>query len=442
VLLRPRWPILLLVLTLLCATDARGQVHAAAEARIQLLNKKAMEEYDSLEFEAAKAALVEALGVARSASVTRGAALTNTYLDLGVVYGAGLNDRINAIKYFTAALRINRGAKLNPGRATPGLDEMFAAAAQTVASEPVRPSRPPFAHDAVDEATAGQDVPIQVRVEDEAVQRVVVFYRTTGSLDFRQVLLREARPGLYTGSIPGNQIQGRSIHYFVEAQNTAGQRLHGQGTAQSPTIISVTPGRNSLPKPPLPRSSGRKVFSIGIMVGIGLGIVNGGKSEHDQQQVAGNPRQVDINPGAALAPFHIAPELTYHLSDSWHLSVLSRIQVINAIDEASKVSLLGEVRAKRFFGQGDLRFYMAFGAGAGQIRHRIPLGDYDKDAGIHTPDDRVDSRVAGIGAFGLGSGMIYMFSSYVGLELELNGLIMVPDFAANLDVNTGLVLSF
>ena len=133
------------------------------------------------------------------------------------------------------------------------------------------------------------------------------------------------------------------------------------------------------------------------MVGAGLGVVHGGHSEHEHPQQQGSPRTVEINPGGALAPFHIAPEVSYHINANWHVSLLGRIQLLNAISggQESRLSLLGEARAKRFFGDDALRFYLAFGAGAGQIRHRIPLGDYDeKDP--QNPTDRVDSRVGGI----------------------------------------------
>jgi len=49
-----RWMGLLGALVLVSPTEAFGQAKAGALARVQLLNKKAMDEYDNLEFEAAK----------------------------------------------------------------------------------------------------------------------------------------------------------------------------------------------------------------------------------------------------------------------------------------------------------------------------------------------------------------------------------------------------
>jgi hypothetical protein len=144
----------------------------------------------------------------------------------------------------------------------------------------------------------------------------------------------------------------------------------------------------------------------------------------------------------ASAPFHIAPELSYHITNDWHLSALVRVQVVNAISagQGSQVSALGELRAKRFFGKGPLRFYLAFGAGGGQVRHRIPLGDYDSFD--ETPNDIVDTRVAGLGCLGVGGGLSWMFSSYVGIAAEVNALVLIPDFAAHGDLQAGLVFAF
>ncbi|MFZ5786134.1 MAG: tetratricopeptide repeat protein [Acidobacteriota bacterium] len=433
--------LLALALTLaLAPRQVEAQVRQAALARITLLNKKAMDEYDGLEFEAAKKILVEAIGVAESASIRDGKELVQTYMNLGIVYGAGLNDRLNAVKYFTEAIRADATVTLDAARSTPILEEMFKSAKESVGT-----TRPPkraggFRHTPLDEAPEGKSLRIRARVgQDVSAAKVVLYYRV-GS-EFESVVMSEDRPGLYMGTIPGDRVTGKSVHYYLEAQDEGGQRVDGHGTAANPNIIVVRPREGGTgPGPgPTPRRS-RKVVSINVMVGTGLGVVYGGQSEHEQPQVTGTDAFVDIKPGGALAPFHVAPELSYHLSDNWHLSGLVRIQIVNATTFKGKVSVLGMVRAKRFFGSGSLRHFLAFGGGGGEVRHRIALGDYD---GLpDTPNDIVDARVAGVGAFGLAYGLRYMFTPAVGFVAELSGTILVPQFAANLDLNTGLVFSF
>jgi tetratricopeptide (TPR) repeat protein len=448
-LLRALLAIALLAGTFVWEAPALAQVQEAAEQRIQLLNRKAMEAYDTLEFEEARAALAEAIQVARQAGIRRGEELTRTYLNLGILFGAAFNDRKRAIQYFVAALRLNRDAKLEPARATPSLEEMFAEARKQLPPRRV-PRRRKLQHTPPDEVPEGQPVRIRVAIDPSLpVSQMVLKFRPYGSQSFKEIRMQQGRPGRYMGIIPARHTGGKSLHYYIEARGPEGERLQAHGSAASPNIIAIKqrePGRR---RDEQERESeqeeevSRKVFSVALMAGTGAGVVNGSQSEHAHQQIGtSGPEAVNIDPGLAVAPLHVAPELSYHLNDKWHLAVLGRIQVLNLIsdDLSSNISILGELRAKRFFGEGPFRLYLAFGAGAGQIRHRVELGDYDRNAA--TPNDRVDTRIAEIGAFGFGGGLSWMFSSYVGFVAELNGLIMVPDFAAHLDLNTGLLLSF
>ncbi len=327
-----RWICLGMALTVLTVSGgADAQVRAAALSRIKLLNKKAMDEYDSLEFEAAKSALLEAVAVAEGAKIERGKTLTATYLNLGVVFGAGLNDRINAIKYFTAALRISPAATLNPARATPSLEEMFKTAGENAAKDPPKPRAPPFVHTPVDDATTGRRIKLYAKINPVLnPNSVVVFYRISGSEDFKELKMRQVRTGTWFGAVPAKDVRGRSIYYYIEAMDETGDRLGGSGTATSPNIISIQRGRISGPgtgtRRPIPKKPkpGDKVISIAVMVGAGIGVVHGGHSEHEQQQQQGS-RTVEINPGGALAPFHIAPEVSYHINADWHVGLLGRI---------------------------------------------------------------------------------------------------------------------
>jgi hypothetical protein len=421
---------------------AHAQVRQAAVARIKLLNKKAMDEYDGLEFDAAKRILLEAEGVARSASISGGPQLVQTYVNLGIVCGAGLNDRISAIKYFTEALRIDPNVALDAARSTPILEEMFKTAKENAGTKPP-PAKAGFRHTPVDDAKEGRAVRMRARVgADLNAAKVLLHYRAGAASEFETVTMSEDRPGVWSGAIPADRVSGKSIHYYIEVQDDSGQRIEGHGTAASPNVIAVRPAEPGPGPGPRPRQK-RKLFSIGLLIGTGVGIVYGGQSEHLQVQVTcpDDPcAAVDIKPGGALTPFHLAPELAYHITDLWHVSAMVRIQLVNAASARGKISVLGLARAKRYFGTGSFRHYLAFGGGGGEIRHRIPLGDYD---GVDTTDNGVvDTRVAGVGAFGLGYGLQYMFSGYVGLALELSGMMLVPQFAAQVDINTGLVFSF
>ena len=461
-------------LALLCPGAASAQVAKAAQERIRLLNSQAMEQYDVLEFDSAKELLEKAMAEAEKYDLTADSSMARTHLNLGVVYGAGFNDRLNAVKHFTEALKLDKNAALDPMRATPTLEEIFSSAKENV--PPPKKKDLSLKHQPRDDIQAGNPITLMVTLgEDLKAAEVVAYYWSTGTPKRTRLPLREVKPRIYRAQIPAAKVQGKSIYYFIEVQDELGQRVQGHGSKGSPNIISVTGG--GAVKPPGGKKGDDKgddkggILSVYVLLGAGFGVVHGGESEHTHLAkvrdettglVVNGYRTMEIQSGGAIAPFHMAPELAFHINEKWHIGAMVRIQFVNAISDAvtmnmedntlqkmsSRVSVLGLVRARRFFLDGPLKLYVAFGAGGGQIRHRIELGDYDGDANkpidpkLKTPDDHVDARLAQYVAFNVGGGLKYMFHKNVGVALDLTGIIMVPDFAAHLDVNVGPVISF
>jgi len=349
------------------------------------------------------------------------------------------------VEAFAKALLIDADLALDPMRATPAIEEMFKAAKKEAEKKRKAAQAAQFKHTPVDEAKVAKPVILKVKVaRDSKVDQVILYYRIKGQTAFTRIIMKAVRAGRYQGAIPADQVKGGSIHYFVVAQDETGQRVNGNGSASSPNIIRVV-GRPPKPGPgpkPEPMKK-RKFVSIAVMVGAGGGFVYGGRTENANASIEGDDQgqTEDAGPGGALAPVHISLEISYHINDKWHIATLGRLQVVNLISKdkgwTSNISPLGVIRAKRYFG-GDslrfyidsLRFYMAFGAGGGQIRHRIPVKEH------------WDTRVAQYVAFNLGGGLNVMFAHWIGLVVDLGGFILVPDFAAHLDLNLGLVLSF
>lgn len=426
---------------------AADPVRDAALTQIKQLNRDAMSAFDELEFDTAKSKLEEALGVARDTGISRGPDLAKTHMNLAVVYGSGFNDRANAAKHFAEAVKADPTAKLDPMRATPVLEELFNGA-----KEAAGPVTPPAAaaglrHEPLDEAPAGAPVQIYARVgAGSEVETLMLFYRRIGEAEYRTVEMRQGEPGVYLGTIPADYVvQGRNIHYYIEALGPGGVTVENSGAPTSPHVISVTAGAGGVTPPgggAEPQKK-RKVVSIALMVGTGGGFVYGGKTENAANSIESDPNcEAKLatgavascpGPGGALAPFHIAPEVSYHITDKWQVALLGRLQVVNALTGglgwASRVSVLGVLRAKRFFGDGPLRFNVGAGAGGGQIRHRIKA------------QMGWDSRVAQYVAFNVSGGLQYMFTDYLGAVVDVTGLILVPDFAAHADLNLGLVLT-
>lgn len=108
-----------LVLGLAASIALPGNAHAyenakAAAKQIGALNMEAMEQYDLLEFEAAKKKLLEAVKVATDEGLIEDRVVARTYLNLGAVFIAGYKDRAKGLEAMTKALRIDAEVKMLP----------------------------------------------------------------------------------------------------------------------------------------------------------------------------------------------------------------------------------------------------------------------------------------------------------------------------------------
>src|SRR5262245_35017236 len=92
------------------AQTARAEEDPAA--KIAQLNKRAMEDYDLLEFEAAKKTLLEAVSLLKKNGLENDTSAAKTYINLGVVYVGGLKDRYKGFQQFVKALQIKADARL------------------------------------------------------------------------------------------------------------------------------------------------------------------------------------------------------------------------------------------------------------------------------------------------------------------------------------------
>src|SRR5438046_10173067 len=76
------------------------------------LNKKAMEDYDALEFEAARTKLQSAMQKLLDAGQDETPTAAKVYISLGMVYIAGFHDRNRGVQQFVEALTIDDTVQL------------------------------------------------------------------------------------------------------------------------------------------------------------------------------------------------------------------------------------------------------------------------------------------------------------------------------------------
>src|SRR5262245_10253945 len=259
-----------LAVTLL-AGQALAQDQAAIDKLVQL-NKKALDDYDTLEWESAKRTLLEALMAGKKAGLENHAVMARTYVHLGAVYVTGFKDRDKAIQSFTRALEIDPSIQLSRGIATEEVNAAFAEArrqrggGRTVTPPPPEPPPAPpkkkTQRHSVSDDFRDSDLPAKIRAldcpnEDEAiidrtatlrcaleqtpalqqVANVFLMYQEPGKDNYTEVQMTKTAKGWYVGKIPKKAVNGKSIRYYFEGRDDAGKTIVTNGEEAKPLIL-------------------------------------------------------------------------------------------------------------------------------------------------------------------------------------------------------------
>ncbi len=212
--------------------------------------------------------------------------------------------------------------------------------------------------------------------------------------------------------------------------SAAGQALEADAEPWElrPSVYGYIAVRGAAPARPAPPR-----FALGLAVGTGLGWIYGGSTEHVGAPIIGGEFPDSSDSGWAHAPLHLTADASYNLTDRWQLSLQGRFQLLNFTSQEwgipEVMSVLGLARLKWFVAGDRLRWFVAMGVGAGQVRHRVRI-----------EDTYVDTRAAGLVATNLGTGVTFMFNRTFGLSAELSTFLLLPELAIHGDLNLGVVL--
>jgi hypothetical protein len=426
-------------------------------ATVAKLNKKALDEYDNLNFEEARKILKDALDFCKEAGLDQHPITARTNLHLGVVLLTGFKQRDAATKYFRKALEIQPDIKMTKSLANPEIQAAFdevVAALGKAGGGPKTAVRSGadsgLSHEPVTRASRGQGIPINVTLDPAlTADRVVLSFRGAGAAEFSTSDMREATPGNYIAEIPSGATGGNHVAYFVEAQK-GGQSVATAGTKASPLITSLVgaapvagvqrPHEKQPATPPPAEEEGAHVF-VGLGVGSGIGWTTG-SGDISSSHVA-SPAGV----GAAQI-VHLTPELGYFLTPDLLLSVQARIQFLSGLvggcagcAAPPSTAIAAFAKLTWLFGSDKLRPYVSASAGGGRIRH---VADFSwiKQCGSSGMDGCVDSIPAGSVLLGPGAGILYGMSPNFGFLAGVNTQVGFPDFTFNVDLNLGIAAQF
>jgi hypothetical protein len=355
------------------------------EKQVSRMNKKAMEDYDSLEFDSARKTLIDAVSILRANGYDETPIAAKTYINLGIIYINGFKDRNRGVQQFVNALKIKPDAKIDPTIATPELEEAFAAArkqAGTAKTPPPTPkpgppktepekteppkteppkTEPPkteegdpkgLTHTPVDEARPSSPILIKALLGSETgATKVYLFYRATGQEDFVSLVMKRGAGAEWSAYIPAEATTGRALQYYLEARDARGRAMVGSGSALNPYIVSISEkaplgasateievddggaGERARRRAEEARRNKYQRFFIFVMPGFGFGYQPAGNQTEVAYQLQTSPTQQYVRQpvqsgGAAFAPFHLAFEFGAFVVKGFSISAIARIQLL------------------------------------------------------------------------------------------------------------------
>jgi hypothetical protein len=270
----------------LAPRTAMAEDQAAVDKLVQM-NKKALDDYDTLDWDAAKRILLDALVAGKKAGLDNHPVMGRTYIHLGAVYITGLKDRQKGLQSFQRALEIDPTIQLSKGIETAEVTATFAEAQRNARSggsasggggddnaPPVKKKRrgpvmegdassddhpKPKKHrpsgdeepdlpahvgalDCPEPDEAIIDKPLTVRcvvAPNLPVASVYLMYRAPDKEDYNEVLMTKSPKGWLQAKIPKKAVTGKSIQFYFEGRNAAGKPVVANGGADSPNIVLV-----------------------------------------------------------------------------------------------------------------------------------------------------------------------------------------------------------
>jgi hypothetical protein len=273
----------------LSARPAFAQDQAAVDKLVQM-NKKALDDYDTLDWDAAKRILLDALVAGKKAGLDNHPVMGRTYIHLGAIYITGFHNRDKGMQSFARALEIDPSIQLSKGIETAEVTAAFAEAQRNARGggassggggdddnpppPPKKKRRGPImegddassddqpkprkrhrsgddepdlpAHigalDCPEPDEAIIDKPLTVRcalAPNLPVASVYLMYRAPDKETYNEVLMTKTPKGWLQAKIPKKAVTGKSIQFYFEGRNAAGKPVVANGGADSPNIALV-----------------------------------------------------------------------------------------------------------------------------------------------------------------------------------------------------------
>ena len=323
-----------------------------------------------------------------------------------------------------------------------------------------------------DEAPPGERITLHCVVSPEVTaQKVLLYYRAPGARKFTSTATIRSNKGWYRGVIPGDVVQGRSLHFYMEARGSTNELVGRAGRDDSPNVVLIREGAVPVgtglfagvrfrrggeetveageedPLEALARDRERERAAVGVRrrrdgalyVGVGLG---SGYGYHGTQRLEFYGDAV-IEKGWIPSGFlHVSPEIGYQFNARFALSLLARLQVISQsgsgdmrVGNPARGAYAVLARPQLLLGPRNLQLNLSGYLGGGDgFRLTVPpqLPKFRRN----------DSVRGGPLVVGAGLGVLFHITPHIAFGLDGRWLLGYPDFAAVADAGTGLQFAF
>jgi hypothetical protein len=456
----------LVVLATSATVRAEGEDSAAVE-KVTKLNKKAVDEYQNLNFEEARKLLKNAIEVCGQTGLENHPVTARTYIHLGIVTFTGFKQKDEAIKQFRKALEIQADIKLDKILATPEVQEVYDEAFEQQKEAATTKKPPPevkpgegIEHTPITKSPQGSTIQVKATVDPSlGAKKVVLSFSADGADDFAEREMKEdpAVSGAYIGEIPSSATQGGVVDYFIEALGDNDAVVASKGSANK-TLKIVMLGPNGQPlsgggrkKQEKPAADEAPSWLFGLAFGSGVGWASGNGEINSMFKV--NP------PGFAMSKLgQVVPEVGYYISPEFLLSVQLRYQHVTGgtpfyleqtdnscgsdhVCTPGTYAFAGFGRATFFFGEGDFRTYVAGTAGLGTIRH-VATFESQTHCGVMHNETCIDTVPSGPIFVGAGAGIMYSLTPAFALTFGTNALLGFTKFTFHIDLNAGVAFEY
>jgi len=427
-----------------------GTAYAGPKQDIQAKVKEAYENYDLMDYDAAKKSLNQALAIAKKAKLEKDTQVARAHLAMGIV--ALVEKDTDAAKLaFLSAVQADPKIQIDPGYKSPEATKLLEAARTEASGEPEMPTVDAtqndgpdctaivgLEHKIIDEGKTNTTVPIDayLALDVEGVTKVAVLYRAEGSTEFTEVKMKKDGQCKYTGKIPATAMKGALLHYYVAAFNEFNKPVASKGSSGSPNLIELSAG------PKVAAGGGDNEDPIGE-TGISTGPVDTGPTVERKKPklmvaiaggtgfgyVSGETEGMNTVKNCCLGSslVVIVPEIGFFVSPQLSIGVAGRIGLpVGAnVDGHATAAPGGVLRVRYALGANGDGLRLMGQAGVGVMRNTIKLDNSEPG---------MDTDIVAQGPLLLGGG--------IGFAKHLsNNLSFIADLSALVGIPLGTALS-